>query len=641
MVLVGSPNVGKSVIFNYLTGKYVAVSNYPGTTVDISRGYSKINGKAYEFIDTPGMYSLIPITEEERVSRMLLCQEKPDIVLHVIDAKNIRRMLHLTLQLIDMGFPVVLVVNLIDEAKKNGIFFKLECLSDILGIPVIATIATKGLGLGKIKEEVQQYSPGKIRFSLLYSPNIEQAIHSISAKIKGEYGLSRRMTALLLIQGDKILYALANHKERAFPEVLAEVNKLNSYYQYDMEYILAVERQRAIDRICDSVLEERKIYSRGVGETLSRLTREPVTGIPILCLVIFFGIYQFVGKFGAGFLVEYLDLNLFVPYINPLMEYYVYQYIPWDWLQSLIMGKYGFFTLGFRYAFIIILPIVSTFFFMFAILEDSGYLPRLAMLMDFIFKKIGLNGRAVIPFALGLGCGTMAVMVTRTLETRRERTLATFLLSLTIPCSAQLGVILALLSDSFLSLTIWGCYILLIFGIVGRLSGSLLPGNSSSFYMEIPPLRLPMLSNVLHKAFIRMWWYFIEILPIFIITSIVLWIGDRTGVLTYIIYSMQPVMSSLSLPIETAQPFLLGFFRRDYGAAGLYEMVTSHSLSKEQLLIASVTLTLFVPCIAQVAVMIKERGVFISIIMLCSIIFLAFMGGLLLSKILPILNLYL
>jgi ferrous iron transport protein B len=233
----------------------------------------------------------------------------------------------------------------------------------------------------------------------------------------------------------------------------------------------------------------------------------------------------------------------------------------------------------------------------------------------------------------------MLRVVTRTLETRRERILATFLLSLTIPCSAQLGVILALLSDSFLSLTIWGGYVLIIFGIVGRLSGSLLPGNSSSFYMEIPPLRLPMLSNVLHKAFIRMWWYFIEILPIFIITSIVLWIGDRAGVLTHIIYWMQPVMSSLSLPIETAQPFLLGFFRRDYGAAGLYEMVTSHSLSKEQLLIASVTLTLFVPCIAQVAVMIKERGVFISIIMLCSIIFLAFMGGLLLSKILPILNL--
>ncbi|WP_245754911.1 ferrous iron transporter B [Pelosinus propionicus] len=411
MVLVGSPNVGKSVIFNYLTGQYVAVSNYPGTTVDISRGYSKINGKSYEIIDTPGMYSLIPLTEEERVSRMLLCQEQPDIVLNVIDAKNIRRMLHLTLQLIDMNFPVVLVVNLIDEAKKNGIFLRLECLSDILGIPVIATIATKGLGLEKIKEEVQEYSFIKPRFSLLYSPDIEQAIHFISEKINEDYGLSPRMAAFLLIQGDKRLCALASRKEHAFSKILAKVNELKSSYQNDMEYIMAVERQRAIDHICDSVLEERNLHSGGMGETLSRLTREPITGIPILCLVIFFGIYQFVGKFGAGFLVEYLDINFFLPYANPLIGYYVYQHIPWDWLQSLIMGKYGVFTLGFRYAFIIILPIVSTFFFMFAILEDSGYLPRLAMLMDCIFKRIGLNGRAVIPFALGLGCGTMAVMV--------------------------------------------------------------------------------------------------------------------------------------------------------------------------------------------------------------------------------------
>ncbi|SFL72938.1 ferrous iron transport protein B [Pelosinus propionicus DSM 13327] len=235
----------------------------------------------------------------------------------------------------------------------------------------------------------------------------------------------------------------------------------------------------------------------------------------------------------------------------------------------------------------------------------------------------------------------MLRVVTRTLETRRERILATFLLSLTIPCSAQLGVILALLSDSFLSLTIWGCYILLIFGIIGRLSGSFLPGNSSSFYMEIPPLRLPILSNVLQKAFIRMWWYFIEILPIFIMTSVILWLGDRTGILSDIIYSLQPTMSLLGLPIETAQPFLLGFFRRDYGAAGLYEMAANQSLSKEQLLIASATLTLFVPCVAQVAVMIKERGIFISMVILCSIIVFAFVGGLLLSKLLPILNLYL
>jgi ferrous iron transport protein B len=418
VVLVGSPNVGKSVIFNYLTGQYVAVSNYPGTTVDISRGYSKINSILYEFIDTPGMYSLISITEEEKVSRYLLCQEKPDIVVHVIDAKNIRRMLNLTIQLIDVGFPVILVVNLMDEAIKNGIILKLERLAEILGTPVIATTATKGVGLETLKEEIGRYRPRQSCLCMRFTTNIEQAVLSIMNKLKGDYGISRRMAALLLIQGDKIFYKMACHKESLFPEILTEIKQLNTYYQYSMDYIITVERQRVVDSICNTILEGRKIQQQGIVEKLGRLTREPFTGIPILCFVLFFGIYQFVGRFGAGFLVEYMDVNIFVPFINPIVEYFVYQFIPWDWLQSLIIGRYGIFTLGFRYAFIIILPIVSTFFFMFAILEDSGYLPRLAMLVDIIFKKLGLNGRAVIPFSLGLGCGTMAVMVTRKKEKR-------------------------------------------------------------------------------------------------------------------------------------------------------------------------------------------------------------------------------
>lgn len=218
------------------------------------------------------------------------------------------------------------------------------------------------------------------------------------------------------------------------------------------------------------------------------------------------------------------------------------------------------------------------------------------------------------------------------METQRERNLATFLLALTVPCSAQLGVILALLSDSFLSLVIWGLYIATIFMGVGWLSGKMIVGNSSAFYMEIPPLRMPLLSNVLYKACIRMWWYFIEILPVFIITSIIMWCADRYGILLYIIKCFEPIMELLGLPMETAEPFLLGFFRRDYGAAGLYEMCATGRLSKEQLLVASVTLTLFVPCVAQVAVMIKERGILVSLIMLSSIVFLAFTGGLLLSR---------
>jgi len=626
VVLVGSPNVGKSVIFNYLTGQYVTVSNYPGTTVDISHGHSRINGKRYEVIDTPGIYSLIPITEEERVTRQLLCQEKADIVVHVIDAKNIRRMLNMTLQLIDAGFPVILNINIMDEAKEYGIFINVVMLAEMLGIPVIGTSAIKKIGLDNLKQAIAQYQSPKSNIIMNFSDDIEQSVNYIASRLRGHYGVSRRMVALLLLQGDELLCDLAN-TEQFISDIVTEIKDVSGGYEYNMEYVLTLERQAIVDNICNGILRYRGTYQQGIGEKLGRLTREPFTGIPILCLVLFLGLYEFVGKFGAGFLVDYIDVNIFARYINSAVEYTVYQYIPWEWLQSLIVGKYGIFSLGFRYAFVIILPIVGTFFLMFAILEDSGYLPRLAMLVDKVFKYLGLNGRAVIPFALGFGCGTMAVMVTRTLETRRERILATFLLSLTIPCSAQLGIILALLSHSPLSLTIWGIYMGMIFAVIGWFSGKIIPGESSAFYMEIPPLRVPQLSNVISKACVRMWWYFVEILPVFIITSLIMWSGDRSGLLLYIIECVEPAMTLLGLPIETAQAFLLGFFRRDYGAAGLYDMCANGNLTKEQLLIASVTLTLFVPCIAQVAVMIKERGLLLSVSMILIISCMAIFAG--------------
>ena len=194
-------------------------------------------------------------------------------------------------------------------------------------------------------------------------------------------------------------------------------------------------------------------------------------------------------------------------------------------VQDLFVGEYGILTLGLRYAVAIILPIVGTFFLAFSILEDTGYLPRLAMLMDRVFKGIGLNGRAVIPMVLGFGCDTMATMVTRTLETRRERVIATLLLALAIPCSAQLGVILAMLSGAPGALLIWGLVITGVFLLVGLLAARLLPGERPTFYMELPPLRLPQLGNVLVKTYTRMEWYLLEVLPFFLLASVVIWLG--------------------------------------------------------------------------------------------------------------------
>ena len=272
----------------------------------------------------------------------------------------------------------------------------------------------------------------------------------------------------------------------------------------------------------------------------------------------------------------------------------------------------------------------------FSIIEDTGYLPRLSLLIDRLFKKIGLSGRAVIPMVLGLGCDTMATMVTRTQETKRERVIATLLLALAVPCSAQLGVIFAILSGQPLALFVWFIVIMFNFILIGYLAAKILPGSKPSFYMELPPLRLPKISNVLTKTYTRMVWYFKEIFPLFIITSVLIWLFQLVGLFKYILKGLYPVVNLLGLPDETAKAFLFGFFRRDYGAAGLFEI--QNSLTVVQLTVAAVTLTLFVPCIAQLMIMIKERGLKTALLMFFFVLFYAFAIGIVLNQILLILG---
>jgi len=275
---------------------------------------------------------------------------------------------------------------------------------------------------------------------------------------------------------------------------------------------------------------------------------------------------------------------------------------------------------------------VTFFFLVFALLEDTGYLPRLAMLIDRAFKWLGLNGRAVIPIVLGFGCDTMATVVTRILETRRERILTTFLLTLAIPCSAQLGVVLALLAMHPKGLLIWAGVLLGVFLLIGWLAAQVLPGNPTPFYMELPPMRLPSLSNVLLKTLARLHWYFLEVFPLFLLASVLIWIGQLTGLFGLAVRGMTPVVQALGLPSEAAVAFLFGFFRRDYGAAGLYRLNEQGTLTGNQLLIAAVVLTLFVPCVAQFLVTIKERGLRAALVMFVLALGIALFMGLLLAR---------
>jgi len=393
-----------------------------------------------------------------------------------------------------------------------------------------------------------------------------------------------------------------------------------------------MERKEIVRGIMTGVLTAPARRVVTIAERISNLAMRPLTGVPLLLLVLYFGLYQFVGVFGAGTVVDFVERKIFVGMLNPWIIGVARALIPWEIMQELFVGEYGIITLGFRYAVGIILPIVATFFIFFSFLEDTGYFPRLALLVDRTFKYFGLTGRAVIPMVLGFGCDTMATMVTRTLETTRERIIATILLSLTIPCSAQLGVIMSLLSKYPGALAVWGGCLLLLFFVVGLLAAKILPGEAPMFYMELPPMRLPQLSNVATKTYTRMQWYFIEILPLFVLASMLLWLGKITGFFAKMITAMTPVMASLGLPKETAVAFIFGFFRRDYGAAGLYELQVKGLMDARQLTVAAVTLTLFIPCIAQFLIMKKERGwkvagsigVFVSL--------LAFASGYVLNK---------
>ena len=610
VALVGNPNVGKSVLFNALTGAYVTVSNYPGTSVEVTRGNTTIEQQEWQIIDTPGMYSIHTITEEERVAREILLKETPDVVLHVLDARNLERMLAMTIQLIEAELPVVLVVNIMDEAERIGLKIDLELLSRRLGIPVIGAATARKRGIEEIRLAISDYrcnSDNSKRFA--YSRLLEHDISEVAGLMQADYVLSRRALSLLLLQQDEEISALVRHSEGdRYPIVAEKVREIAFKRRESFHLDLSMERKEIVRKLIKQVFfaPEKRVVT--LSERLSTIAVRPLTGVPLLLIVLYFGLYKFVGEFGAGTVVDVLEGKLFEGLFNPWITGVVKSLVPWEIIQELFVGEYGIITLGIRYAVGIILPIVATFFIFFSFLEDTGYFPRLALLVDRMFKHIGMSGRAVIPMVLGFGCDTMATMVTRTLETTRERVIATLLLALAIPCSAQLGVILGLLSLAPGALLVWGVCMLLLFILVGLLAAQVMPGEPPMFYMELPPMRMPQFTNVLTKTYTRMQWYFIEILPLFIIASVLLWLGKVTGFFEKLITAMTPVMASIGLPKETAVAFIFGFFRRDYGAAGLYDLQSKGLMDARQLTVAAVTLTLFIPCVAQFLVMKNERG---------------------------------
>ena len=569
LVLVGNPNVGKSVFFNKLTGLYVDVSNFPGTTVDLSYG----RYKDYVVLDTPGIYGVSSFNEEETVARDVILFG--DIILNVVDAVHLDRDLFLTKQLIDMGKPMIIALNLMDDVRRNGLSIDISKLEQLLGVPIIPTTATNGEGIDLLLSSI-----GKARVG---NRNVEltEKISQLLDKVDNE------AEALLVLEDD---------------ETVAERHHIKISGLRDDIYL--ARRKEVEEIVLTSVVESNNGAS--LRTKIGRWMLRPITGIPMLAVTLFI-MYKIIGVFVAGTVVGFTEETImegmYRPFIEGLMGNIVTQ---GTFFGDLLIGEFGILTMAPIYILGLLLPLIIGFYILMAVLEDSGYLPRIAALVDRSLTSLGLNGKAIIPLILGFGCVTMATMTTRILGTKREKIIATVLLGLAIPCSAQLGVIAGLISQLGAYYTmIYVLTILAVFIIAGTLLNKFMPGESSKLLIDLPPIRMPQLKNVLMKTVQKTWMFLKEATPLFLLGALLISVMQYTHLLAAIQNAVAPItVGLLELPKETATAFIMGIIRRDFGAAGL----SSISMTPVQTLVSLIVITLFVPCIAAIMVMFKERG---------------------------------
>ena len=568
VVLVGNPNVGKSVVFGALTGTYVDVSNFPGTTVEITKGRMG----DVDVVDTPGIYGVSSFNEEETVARDVVLGAAR--IVNVVDAVHLERDLFLTLQLADMGIPMVVALNMADEARREGVAVDRDLLEDLLGVPVVETVAVKGEGIGGLKVAIDHARPGHADPELL------------DVLCEATLQTGSRAEALLVLEGD---------------EVVAERNGVAPGGMRDEIYT----RRRV--RVNDLVGHVVRAETRGASlkAKLSVWMMRPLTGIPMLAVLLFV-MYEVLGVLIAGKVVGFTEgfMNSYwVPLVRGVLAHLA---APGSTVYTFLAGEFGVLTMTPTYLIGVILPLVTGFYLLLSLLEDSGYLPRIAALADRALTSLGLNGRAVIPLILGLGCVTMGTLTTRILGSKRERFIATALMAIAVPCSAQIAVIAALMTRvAWYDSLAYFAILIAIFVSVGTVLARITPGESTALLIDLPTLRLPRPGNVVRKSGLKVWNFMGEVAGFFLVGALLISTLQVTGALDWIQVVARPLtVGWLGLPPQAATAFVMGFVRRDFGAAGFFTM----HLTDSQLLVAMVTITLFVPCIASVMVILKERG---------------------------------
>ncbi len=597
VVLAGNPNVGKSVVFNALTGTYVDVSNFPGTTVELTRGRLG----EHDVVDTPGVYGVSSFNDEETVARDIILSG--DIVVNVVDAVHLERDLFLTLQLLDMGKRMIVALNMADEARRSGVGIDRDLLEDLLGVPVIETVAVNRAGIDDIVAALPRARVGHA------DPELDADIVEMAARV------GTRAEALMVLEGDEVVSARHG---------IAAGAKRDEIY---------LRRRHRVNDICGHVITE-STQGASFSAKLSHAMMHPLTGVPMLLLLLA-GMYVVIGQWVAGGVVGFLEGTIMQGYYIPFVQGVVGQvFAPGSPMYVILAGEFGVLTMTPTYLLAVILPLVTAFYLLLALLEDSGYLPRIAALADRSLTAMGLNGRAVIPLILGLGCITMGTLTTRILGSKRERFIATALMAIAVPCSAQIAVIAALMSKTGAAYT--AAYLgalLVIFVALGTALNKLVPGESTELLIDLPSLRLPRLDNVVRKTGVKVWGFMKEVTVFFLVGAALISILQVTGVLAWVVRVAAPLtVGWLGLPPQAGAAFVMGFVRRDFGAAGFFSM----HLTDPQLLVAMITITLFVPCIASIMVVFKERGWLYTVGLFAASIGIAFTLGGIVARILGI-----
>ncbi|CAN2041303.1 Mad17 [Candidatus Magnetomoraceae bacterium gMMP-15] len=610
--IIGLPNSGKTQIFNNLTGKYHLVANSPLTTIDLQRADVKIDGQSYELVDTLGIHKLYIYSNDELITRDFIFVEKPDIIIQIIDANRLKQSLSLTADLLELGTPLVLVLNAVDETSRKGIWIDSKKLTRLLHVPVIECVAVNSLGTQALREAIINVKATNWEFN--YGNDIEKELLTIESLLPEAVQFKRNLSVLLLMEDPFVaddLKKLSPEIKTKVKRITEQVKEVQKKFPGNINRIINTRKSDWVDELEDELVMRQETAYVEVSERFARLSRNPETGIPIL-LMILYVMYLLVVHV-ANKLAELMDGFLWVPvaeWINTLVA-------PGFWNDFLI-GDYGILSLGLANAVITIFPILSVFFIMFNILEDMGYIPNLCVLTKRLFEKFGLSGSAMMPLVLGFGCKTMATLTTKSLYSKRERYISIYLIAFAIPCAAQMGLNMSILGKiGILAFIITFSVLTLSEIIAGITLNKILPQEiKDDFLLELPPIRFPNPKAVLIKTYYRLYWFFEEAVLVFIYAALALFLLDKSGLLDASKHLLSPIINGfLGLPIDMVDALILCMARHEAAAGMIMKLIDNGKLDFIQCIVAVTITTMFVPCFANIMAMIKELGTAKAVLM--------------------------